>query len=419
MSERAYRERLEADLARWQAEGLLPPKSADAILATLRPVPEAITIATVVAIVGGLLIAAAFLAFIAANWTAIVRPLRFAILLAGIVGAYSAAAVLDRAERDHLADLSMGVGSIIFGAAIALVGQMYHLGEDFAGGLLLWASGALAAAVLTGSHSALAVALVAGCIWSGMRVDEMSNVHPQFAILWLVGAALALAWQTTAARHLVAVAAIAGAILAAVGVAQARIANPTFTFNAIAGFMIGGGLVLTTRASASERAFGLTLSTYGAFGLAIGLAATVAEIFRPLTGSLPYPILGTGVAASVLAFAAAFITGRAGPALAGISVTLALIVASGLIPTAAAEDPWLSYALALSAMLCLVVSGMLDDVRPRVVAGWLGLAAAIAAITWAVRGSLLRRAVFLAVSGLVAVALASLLGRLIGRERRR
>ncbi len=92
---------------------------------------------------------------------------------------------------------------------------------------------------------------------------------------------------------------------------------------------------------------------------------------------------------------------------------------SGLMPTAAAEEPWLAYALALTAMLCLVVSGMLDDVRPRIVAGWLGLAATIAAVTWAVKGSLLRRAVFLAVSGLVAVALASLLGRLIGRERRR
>ena len=46
MSERAYRERLEADLARWQADGLLPPKSADAIRATLRPVPEGITIET-------------------------------------------------------------------------------------------------------------------------------------------------------------------------------------------------------------------------------------------------------------------------------------------------------------------------------------------------------------------------------------
>lgn len=418
MSERAYRERLEADLARWQAEGLLPPKSADAIRATLRPVPEGITIATVVGIVGGLLIAAAFLAFIAANWTAIARPLRFAILLVGIVGAYGAAALFDRAERDHLADLSVGVGSIIFGAAIALVGQMYHLGDDFAGGLLLWAAGALAAAALTSSHSALAVALVAGCIWSGMRVDEMSNVHPQFGVFWLLAAVLALAWGTTAARHLVAVAALAGAFLAAVGVAQARIGSPNFTFIALASFMIGGGLFLTTRPSQSMRAFGLTFSTYGSFGLAVGLAGIIAGIYRPATGDLMFPVLAIAVAATVLAFTAAVMAQRGGAALAGISIALALTVASGLISVAANEEPWLSYALALSAMLCLVVSGMLDDVRPRIVAGWLGLAATIAAVTWAVKGSLLRRAVFLAVSGLVAVALASLLGRLIRKGSR-
>src|SRR5262245_26323930 len=418
MSERAYRERLETDLARWQAEGLLPPKSADAIRATLRPVPEGITIATVVGIVGGLLIAAAFLAFIAANWTAIARPLRFAILLAGIVGAYGAATLFDRAERDHLADLSVGVGSIIFGAAIALVGQMYHLGDDFAGGLLLWAGGALAAAALTGSHSALAVALAAGCVWSGMRVDETSNIHPQFGIFWLIAAILALTWQTTVARHLVAAAALVGAVLASVGVAQARIGSPNFTFIALVSFMIGGGLLLTTRANAAVRAFGLTLSTYGSFGLAIGLASVIVEFYRPAGSAVLYPIIGIALAAVVLAFAAAVIGQSGGAALAGISVALALVVASGLVPTAAVDEPWLAYALALSAMLCLVVSGMLDDVRPRIVAGWLGLAATIAAITWAVRGSLLRRAMFLAVAGLVAVALASLLGRMIRKGRR-
>jgi len=419
MHEAAYRQRLEADLARWQAEGLLPAASADAIRATLRPAPEGITIATVVGIVGGLLIAAAFLAFIAANWTAIARPLRFAILLAGIVGAYGAGAGFERAGRTHLADLCVGVGSIIFGAAIALTGQMYHLSDDFAGGLLLWAAGALAAATLTGSRSALAVALAAACVWSGMRVDDMAGPHLQFTIFWLFAAVLAVAWNAPAARHLVALAALVWAVLAGFGVAEGRIANPNLTFIATASGFVGAGLLITARASDSERSFGLTLSTYGAFGLAVGLAFTVAGFLRLTNKELPLWLFATAAAGPTLAFAAAILKRRWGPALAGISAVLSLIVASGQIATAADSDPWLSYALALSAMLCLVVSGMLDDVRPRVAAGWIGLAATIAAITWAIRGSLLRRAVFLAISGLVAVAVASALGRFLGRGRRR
>jgi hypothetical protein len=74
------------------------------------------------------------------------------------------------------------------------------------------------------------------------------------------------------------------------------------------------------------------------------------------------------------------------------------------------------YAFALAAMLALVVSGVLDDARPRVVAGWLGLAAVIATITWTVPGSLLRRAVFLAVAGTIAIALAVVLDRLTRKE---
>jgi drug/metabolite transporter (DMT)-like permease len=69
-------------------------------------------------------------------------------------------------------------------------------------------------------------------------------------------------------------------------------------------------------------------------------------------------------------------------------------------------------------MLCLVVSGVLDDVRPRIVAGWLGIAGVIAAITWALKGSLLRRSAFLAVAGIVAVALATALNRALPRAER-
>jgi uncharacterized membrane protein len=417
MSDRAYRQRLEADLARWEADGVISASAGSAIRGTLRPVPEGVTIANVVAIVGGLLIAAAFLAFIAANWTAIPRPTRFGILLAGIAGAYILGAWFDRTDRPYLADLSAAVGSIVFGAAIALTGQMYHLGDDFAGGMLLFAAGALIAAALTGSRGALAVALVAGCIWNGMRVFEMSDVHFPFIALWLIAAGLAVLWNAPVARHLVALAAVVWCLHAAIGVEESRVANPTFTFVAAMSVLFGGGLALASRGAESIRSFGLTLSNYAAFALAIVLAWAVAGVFGFGVRAMPISVVGAGVFGVSLAVVAAVLERRAGTALAALSVGLALVVASGWISASELDEPWLMYALALASMLCLVISGMLDDVRPRVVAGWLGLAAAIAAITWAVKGSLLRRSVFLAAAGLVAVALASLLGRLLRKER--
>jgi uncharacterized membrane protein len=418
MSERSYRQRLEADLARWQAEGVIPAASADAIRTTFRPASQGVTIATVVGIVGGLLIAAAFLAFVAANWAAITRPARFGILIAGIAGAYGVGAWFDRANRPHLADLCAGVASIIFGAAIALTGQMYHLGDDFAGGMLLWAAGALAAAALTGSRSALAVALVTAGIWSGMRVFELSNVHLPYAGFLLIAALLAVAWNAPAARHLIGLSALVWSVLLGIGMEQARDGNSALAVLVSVSFVLGAGLAFASRFGASVREFGLTLSNYGAFGLGLGVAFVLAGGFVRISTELPHVLIAFGVSAVALAAVGAILARRAGPALAGLSIALALVVASGQVRPVPASEPWVAYALALGSMLCLVVSGMLDDIRPRVVAGWIGMAGTIAAITWAVRGSLLRRAVFLASAGVVAVVLASLLGRFIGKERR-
>jgi uncharacterized membrane protein len=417
MFERAYRQRLEADLARWQADGVITPAAGTAIRAALPPLPAGITVASVVGIVGGLLIAAAFLAFIAANWTAIARPTRFAILLAGIAGAYGIGAWFDRIGRSHLADLAVAVGSIVFGAAIALVGQMYHLGEDFAGGLLLWAAGALAAAVLTGSRGALAVALAVACGWSSMRVFDTADVHLPFLVFWLIAACLGIMWKSAVARHLVALAAVVWLIHCGLGVDLSREASPDFTVCAGAALLLGAGLALTCRGPEELRALGDTLATYGAFAIALTLACVVAGFFGVGTRNQPLPIVLSGAAGVVLAFAAAALDRRLGMALAGVSSALALAVAAGRVPPVG-EGPWLGYALALASMLCLVLSGMLDDARSRLIAGWIGLASTIAAITWAVKGSLLDRAVFLAVAGLVAVALAILLGRIFRKEPR-
>jgi len=394
---------------------VITPGVLAAIRGALPPLALGVNIPVVVAIVGGLLIAAAFLAFVAAHWTELARLSRFAILAAGSVGANGLAAWLAREGRTVLADLCASVGSIIFGAGIALVGQMYHLGEDFAGGMLLWAGGALASAVLTGSRGALAVALAAASMWSAMRVFDTHDLpHLPFVALWLITAGLALTWNSRVASHLVALSALPWWIVAAL---QTNLDDlpASFVLADGAALLFGGGLALAAAPWQRALCVGTALSTYGAFSLA-GVAileVITTYLFRLHAGIASQPLwaISCGVAGAILAFAAAAMTPRVAVAFAGSAIGLVLVATT---PPQAGE-PWLAYTVELCAMLCLVVSGMLDAARPRIVAGWLGIAGVIAAITWAVNGSLLHRSTFLAVAGAVAVALATVLDRLLPR----
>ncbi|MGY3547266.1 putative membrane protein [Bradyrhizobium sp. USDA 4472] len=423
MFEKTYRQRLEADLAQWEADGVIAPAAAGSIRNVLPPLSPSINIAVVVAIVGGLLIAAAFLAFVAAHWTEIARLLRFAILLAGMLVAGALGAWFAATGRTVLADLCASIGAIIFGAGIALVGQMYHLGDDFAGGLLLWSTGAFAAAILTGSRGALAVGLAAACIWTCMRVyDAPDALHLQFVVAWLIAVAIAFAWNSRVAAHLVAVAAIPWWIATSLRF-DFDGAQPSFVLANGAALLFGAGLAISTAPSPRANLIGSVLSVYGAFSLAITAfleVTTVDDLFRIRTATMaaqPSWAIVCGVAGVVLALASAGRTRRAGEILAACAIGLVLIAAP-IWSASTAGEPWFAYAALLSAMLCLVVSGVLDDVRPRIVAGWIGIAGVVGAITWAVKGSLLRRSAFLAVAGIIAVVFATALNRMLPRAER-
>ncbi|MEY9402659.1 putative membrane protein [Bradyrhizobium japonicum] len=423
MFDKTYRQRLEADLAQWEADGVIAPAAATSIRSALPPLSPGINIAVVVAIVGGLLIAAAFLAFVAAHWTEIARLLRFAILIAGMVVAGGLGAWFAATGRNVLADLCASIGAIIFGAGIALVGQMYHLGEDFAGGMLLWSIGAFAAALLTGSRGALAVALVAACIWTCMRSYDAPDVlHLPFVAVWLIAAALALAWNSRVAAHLVAVALLPWWIATSLRF-ELDGAQPSFVLANGAALLFGAGLAIAAVPSPRALRLGTVLSIYGAFSLAAVAClevTTVDDIIRFRNSTVPAQPLWAilcGAVGVILALASAGITRRAGEILAACSIGLVLLAAP-IWPASTAGEPWFAYAALLCAMLCLVVSGVLDDVRPRIAAGWLGIAGVIAGITWAVKGSLLRRSAFLAAAGVVAVVFAIALNRALPRAQR-
>jgi len=258
------------------------------------------------------------------------------------------------------------------------------------------------------------VALAAGCIWSGMRISEMSGTpHLPFVAFWLVAAWLAVLWNSAVARHLVGVAALGWIATVFFGYVDRTSLNPLLPVTACSTLLLGAGLMLAHLASGALRALGLTLSTYASFALALMLSPVGIHEFLSLKLVAPNWALLCGLLGTGLAFATAAIVRRGGPAFAGLALTCALIVASGWAGALALPQPWTIYVFALASMLCLVISGMLDEVRPRLVAGWLGLGLMIAGITWSVRGSLLRRAAFLAVSGIAAVVIATVLGRLL------
>jgi uncharacterized membrane protein len=412
MFERHYRRRLDADLLQWQANGTISPAAGDAIRQTLGPMPGAIGVATMVGIAGGLLIAAAFLAFVAANWSAIPRFVRLGMLLGGIAGAHGLGAWFARRDQPYLADTAVAVGAIVFGASIALVGQMYHLAGDFAAAMLVWALGALAAAVLIGSRGALAVALVTACLWSGARAFPFEDMpHLPFVPFWLVAAALALLWNSAPARHLVALAAL---VWWAETGTDAK--NPAFVWAAGTALVLGGGLLAHTRGSEQVRALGEAGEIYAAFAMTVVLTVAVADLSRPSV-ILPW-LIACGVLGVVLAAAASTLVRRPSLVLQTASIALMLLAAASSRQDFAGSE-WLTDAAAIAAPLCLIISGMLDDTRARIAAGWIGLAVVIAAITWTVRASLLGRSLFLALAGGAAIVLALALGRLLPRESSR
>ncbi len=183
---------MKQDIDGWAARGLIDAATAGVLRDDVASAERrSISFGMILAVLAGLMLAAAILIFVAANWDAIPRLARVAGLFLIIFAGYVGGAFLKTSGRHEFAEAAWVAAAGAFGASIALTGQMYHLSGDEAGAILVWCLGTgLAAALLLSRPLTIgAVVLALAWLFSGSAgIGGAAPVPPGFlplaAALW-------------------------------------------------------------------------------------------------------------------------------------------------------------------------------------------------------------------------------------------
>ncbi len=190
-----YKKRLQSDLERWIAAGLIPDANRAAILADIAPPPARWSAQGAAAILGAVLLALAALSFIAANWSALSPILRFAVILTALSAAYAGCALAFARENAALGHALALLGAILFGGGIALTAQTFNMSSFYQTGLLIWALGALATALALPSRPVLILTSVLAAIYGVAEAGNALSAGPVWMFLPLWIAIAVSAWR--------------------------------------------------------------------------------------------------------------------------------------------------------------------------------------------------------------------------------
>lgn len=178
-SERPFRGELPEALELWQREGLVSSSQVRRILAyhglASQPLEEARRtgrLATIVGVLGALLVGIGIILFVASNWQQMDRLQRIALLLAALLLAYGAGYLLryEPGGSPRVGEALIFLGSVVFGANVFLIAQIYHVAAGEPLLLALWSAGAFAVAYAMGLRPPLYLAILAAVGWYGFQL---------------------------------------------------------------------------------------------------------------------------------------------------------------------------------------------------------------------------------------------------------
>lgn len=167
MNNHKFVKRLAQELPRWEKEGWLSAEGGQAILADLAARQSKPLWASSLALAGALLLGVGVITWFAAHWSEMSKLIKLLLVVFALSASHVAHGLcLNRGALPRLAQGMALLSVLFFGAAIMLIGQIYHIDAHFPDGLALWAAGGLLTAWLLASQPALVLSLALAGLWS-------------------------------------------------------------------------------------------------------------------------------------------------------------------------------------------------------------------------------------------------------------
>jgi uncharacterized membrane protein len=187
---------LRDEIALWVNEGIIGPDQGTALKRRYPAPAEGTAWGRIIFFsIGAILFGLGVILIFAYNWEKMHKFVKLAVIFAALIGAHGAGYWLKRPQSQfqtageglHL------LGTMLFGAGIWLIAQIYHIEEHYPTAFLIWGSGALALAWSLPSiaHGILAAILLV--LWNCFEVFDFKDPHLISPFL-ILGGIMPLAW---------------------------------------------------------------------------------------------------------------------------------------------------------------------------------------------------------------------------------
>ena len=180
----------------WISEGIIAPDQGTALKERYPAPGESLAWGRIIFFsIGAVLIGLGVILLFAYNWQRMHKFAKLAVIFVALISAHGAGFWLKRpAGRYQTAGEGLHLlGTMLFGAGIWLIAQIYHIDEHYPNAFLIWGIGALVMAWGLPSIAQGILATIALVMWNSFEVFDFNNPHLLSPFL-ILGGIMPLAW---------------------------------------------------------------------------------------------------------------------------------------------------------------------------------------------------------------------------------